>query len=87
MRCRDAAAALKPSCYVRTMGFIGALVGLIPILLFVTGLTALGIRLRRRAMNRGQYPHRDLPWYLGGVPDIEIDAPHDRPMRRKRAAP
>jgi hypothetical protein len=35
-------------------------------------------------MDRGQYPYRDLPWYLGGVPDIEIDAPHEEPMRRRR---
>lgn len=84
MRRRDAAAALRPSCYVRTMGFIGALVGLIPIVLVAASVTALGVRLRRRAMDRGQYPHRDLPWYLGGVSDIEIDAPHDRPIRRPR---
>ncbi|MEO8632336.1 MAG: hypothetical protein ABI466_03180 [Chloroflexota bacterium] len=66
------------------MGFIGALVGLIPIVLVAAGAVALGTRLRRRAMDRGQYPHRDLPWYLGGVPDIELDAPHDRPIRRPR---
>lgn len=67
------------------MGFIGALIGLIYILLLGAGLTALGVRLRRRAMDRGQYPHRDLPWYLGGVPDIEINAPHDQPIRRRRS--
>jgi hypothetical protein len=67
------------------MGFIAALVGMIPIVLFAAGLTALGVRLRRRALDRGQYPHRDLPWYLGGVPDIELDAPHDRLIKRRRA--
>ena len=67
------------------MGIIGALVGLIPVVLLTAGLTALGVRLRRRAMDRGQYPYRDLPWYLGGVPDIELDAPHDLPMRRRRS--
>jgi len=67
------------------MGFIGALVGLIPVVLFAAGLTALGVRLRRRAMDRGQYPYRDLPWYLGGVPDIEMDAPHEQYVRRPRS--
>ena len=67
------------------MGFVGALVGLIPVVLLTAGLTALGIRLRRRAMDRGQYPYRDLPWYLGGVPDIEMDAPHDQPIRLRRS--
>ena len=67
------------------MGFIGALVGLIPVALFAAGLTALGVRLRRRAMDRGQYPYRDLPWYLGGVPDMKLDAPHDRPVTRRRS--
>ena len=66
------------------MGFIGALVGLIPVMLVAFGLTALGVRLRRRAMDRAQYPHRDLPWYLGGVPDIELEPPQERPIRRRR---
>jgi hypothetical protein len=66
------------------MGFIGALVGLIPVVLVAFGLTALGVRLRRRAMDRGQYPHRDLPWYLGGVPEIELEPPQERPIRRRR---
>jgi hypothetical protein len=67
------------------MGIIGALVGLIPVVLVAAGLTALGVRLRRRAMDRGQYPYRNLPWYLGGVPDIEMDAPHAQPARRRRS--
>lgn len=66
------------------MGFIGALVGMIPVVLVAAGLAALGVRLRRRAMDRGQYPHRDLPWYLGGVPDIELEPPLDRPLERHR---
>lgn len=69
------------------MGLIGALVGMIPVVLVAAGLTALGVRLRRRAMDRGQYPHRDLPWYLGGVPEMKIDAPHDQPIRRPRSTP
>ena len=67
------------------MGLIGAVIGLIPVVLVAAGLTALGVRLRRRAMDRGQYPHRDLPWYLGGVPEMVIDAPHDLPARRRRS--
>ena len=68
------------------MGLIGALVGMVPVVLVAAGLTALGVRLRKRAMDRGQYPHRDLPWYLGGVPDIELEPPHDRPIERSRGA-
>lgn len=59
------------------MGLLGALVGLIWVSLFATAIAALGVRLRHRAMRRGQYPHRDLPWYLGGVPDIDVEAPHE----------
>jgi hypothetical protein len=70
MRRRNAAVALRPPCYGRVMGFIGALVGMIPVVLVAAGLTGLG--------------HRDLPWYLGGVPDIELDPPQDRPVTRRR---
>jgi hypothetical protein len=84
MRRRGAAVSLTPSCYVRYMGFIGAFVGMIPVVLVAAGLAALGVRLRRRAMDRGQYPHRDLPWYLGGVPDIELETPQAEPIKRRR---
>lgn len=48
------------------------------------GIGALGLRLNRRAIRRGTYPHRDLPWYLGGVPDVEIDGPEDGARERRR---
>ena len=47
-------------------------------------LTVLaGIALRRRAMRRGQYPYRGIPWYLGGPPEMHLDAPPE-PMRTRR---
>jgi hypothetical protein len=48
------------------------------------GVGALGLRLNRRAIRRGTYPHRDLPWYLGGVPDVKLDAPVESTRRRRR---
>ena len=48
------------------------------------GIGALGLRLNRRAIRRGTYPHRDLPWYLGGVPDVKVDAPDEGARERRR---
>ena len=48
------------------------------------GIGALGLRLARRAIRRGTYPHRDLPWYLGGVPDVKVDAPAEGARERRR---
>jgi len=37
---------------------------------WVIGLLAM--RGRRRALRRGTYPLRLLPWYLGGPPDVRV---------------
>jgi hypothetical protein len=48
------------------------------------GLGALGIRLNRRGIRRGTYPLRNLPWYLGGVPDAKLDPPAESARERRR---
>jgi hypothetical protein len=48
------------------------------------GIVAVGLRLNRRGIRRGTHPHRDLPWYLGGVPDLKLDAPVESSRARRR---
>jgi hypothetical protein len=54
------------------------------VLIVGIGIGALGLRLNRRSIRRGSYPHRDLPWYLGGVPDVTLDAPVEGARERRR---
>lgn len=58
-------------------GALGVLIGFgwIALVLAVAGL--LAFRGRRRALRRGTYPLRILPWYLGGPPGSSAD-PRDR---------
>ena len=63
------------------------IVGVVSVALVVAlgiGIGALGLRLNRRGIRRGTYPHRDLPWYLGGVPDVKIDPPVEDARERRR---
>ena len=58
------------------------LVGWLLVIVVVAGL--LSRRLRKRALRRGTYPLRLLPWYLGGPPKIDLDLPDDRRSNRDR---
>jgi hypothetical protein len=45
----------------------------------------ISLRLRRRSLKRGTWPVRLIPWYLGGTPEMPLDAPPEfsRAKRRK----
>ncbi|HEY8732522.1 MAG TPA: hypothetical protein VIN69_11185 [Candidatus Limnocylindria bacterium] len=63
------------------------IIGAVALALFVLlgiGLGALGLRLNRRGIRRGTYPLRNLPWYLGGVPDVKAGEPVEGARSRRR---
>jgi hypothetical protein len=63
------------------------LVGIVSLALILAlgiGIGALGLRLNRRGIRRGTYPLRNLPWYLGGVPDVKLDTPVEATRKRRR---
>jgi hypothetical protein len=63
------------------------LVGIVSLALILAlgiGIGALGLRLNRRGIRRGTYPLRNLPWYLGGVPDVKLDPPAEATRERRR---
>lgn len=59
------------------------LVAWLSLIVVVAGLLARAGR--RRAFRRGTHPLRLLPWYLGGPPKVDIDAPDERRGRRDRS--
>jgi hypothetical protein len=68
----------------RVIEWIVGAVFLTLVLALGIGIGALGLRLNRRGIRRGIYPHRDLPWYLGGVPDVKVDPPPGGERERRR---
>jgi hypothetical protein len=62
---------------------VGAVV-LVLVLALGIGITALGLRLNRRGIRRGTDRLHNLPWYLGGVPDVTPDPPGESRRRRRR---
>ncbi len=63
---------------------IAIAVGWIAAIFVVAGV--LVFRHRRRAMERGTYPVRLLPWFLGGTPEMDVQPPREshRIKRRRR---
>jgi len=65
------------------MGLVGAALSMAWIVL-VSGLIAwVGLRLRRRSIERGNYPFRNLRWYLGGTPEMPLQPPDERGSRKR----
>jgi len=54
------------------LGLIVAVVGLI------------SMRLRKRSLRRGTWPVRLIPWYLGGTPEVHLDAPPESARAKRR---
>ena len=66
-------------------GAIGVLVMVIWLFVIVLVVGLLAFAGRRRAMRRGTYPLRLLPWYLGGPPKVGPHGPDDRRSTRDRS--
>jgi len=63
---------------------VGLLIGIawIAAITWVAGIFVF--RHRRRAIRRGTYPVRLLPWYLGGTPEMPLNPPKEG-QRTKRS--
>ncbi len=67
------------------MEIVGWAMAILFVAVLIGGILWLGSTLCARSMKRGNYPLRDLPWYLGGTPDMPLDPPADgRAQRRRR---
>jgi hypothetical protein len=66
-----------------------AIIGALWLGLIVAVVGFISMRLRRRSLRRGTWPVRIIPWYLGGTPEMPLDAPPDtaRAKRRKGLRP
>ncbi len=62
----------------------GVAVGLVWIGAIVAAVRVLVFRHRARAIARGTYPVRVLPWYLGGTPEMPVASPPERPKAKRR---
>jgi hypothetical protein len=44
----------------------------------------ISMRLRKRALRRGTWPLRLIPWYLGGPPEMPLRAPPESARAKRR---
>jgi len=61
----------------------GVLIGVAWIAIIVLVVGKLAFAGRRRAMRRGTYPVRLLPWFLGGTPEMPL--PHSEDGRQTKS--
>ena len=66
------------------MAFVGVALAVVWIGVVSVGVGWVSLRLRRRAIRRGTYPFRNLPWYLGGTPEMPLDPPNERHVSRRK---
>ena len=52
--------------------------------LIVSVVGFISMRLRGRSLKRGTWPVRLLPWYLGGMPEMPLDAPPESSRTKRR---
>jgi hypothetical protein len=62
----------------------GVLIGLAWIGAIVLVVGVFVFRHRRRAIRRGTYPVRLLPWYLGGTPEMGAEPPREEHRTKSR---
>lgn len=57
------------------MNLVGIAVAILWIGIVAGSISWIGSRLRARSIRRGNYPFRNLPWYLGGTPEMPLHPP------------
>jgi hypothetical protein len=63
---------------------IAAIVALLWLGLIVAVVGFIAMRLRKRSLRRGTWPVRLIPWYLGGTPEMPLDAPPESERAKRR---
>jgi hypothetical protein len=63
---------------------IAAIVVLLWLGLIVAVVGFISMRLRKRSLRRGTWPVRLIPWYLGGTPEMPLDAPPESERAKRR---
>ena len=63
---------------------IAALVVVLWLGLIVAVVGFISMRLRKRSLRRGTWPVRLIPWYLGGTPEMPLDAPPESERAKRR---
>jgi len=63
---------------------IAAIVVLLWLGLIVAVVGFISMRLRKRSLRRGTWPVRLIPWYLGGTPEMPLDAPPESSRAKRR---
>lgn len=64
---------------------VAVLVAILWLGLIVAVVGFISFRLRKRALRRGTWPLRIIPWYLGGTPDTPLDTPSESSRERRRS--
>jgi hypothetical protein len=63
---------------------VTAIIAILWIGLVFATIGFISMRLRKRALRRGTWPLRLIPWYLGGTPEMPLDAPPESARARRR---
>jgi hypothetical protein len=63
---------------------VAALIAIVWFGLFFAAIGYISMRLRKRALRRGTWPLRLIPWYLGGPPEMPLDAPREAARAKRR---
>ena len=63
---------------------VAAIIAILWIGLVFAVIGFISMRLRKRALRRGTWPLRLIPWYLGGPPEMPVDAPPDSARAKRR---
>jgi hypothetical protein len=63
---------------------VAAVIALLWFGLVIAVIGFISMRLRKRALRRGTWPLRLIPWYLGGPPEMPLDAPPESARAKRR---
>ncbi|HEY8825820.1 MAG TPA: hypothetical protein VIP07_13185 [Candidatus Limnocylindria bacterium] len=63
---------------------VAAVIAILWIGLVVSAIAFVSMRLRKRSLRRGTWPVRLIPWYLGGTPEMPLDAPPESARAKRR---